>query len=282
MAHVEPMKQNFLSRGLSALILFIPLILGAPVAKAQTYESVINAQLLPGWRMADGSHMAALELDLDSGWKTYWRSPGDVGIPPQFDWRGSRNLSGIEISWPTPKQMDQGGITTIGYSGKVTLPLKLTPTRNGKNIRLKGILNLGVCREVCVPVNVTVSADLPRKVKKPDPRIAAALADRAYTAKEAGVSHVSCVLSPGANGELKLRAEVTMPKIGGHELAIVETDNPQVWVAPSKTRRSGNLIIAETELVHVEGRSFAVNRSGLRITVLGKSKAVDIQGCPAG
>ncbi len=231
--------------------------------------------------MADGTHMAALEITLKPGWKTYWRAPGDLGIPPSFDWRGSDNLSGVEISWPTPRSLLQGGMTTIGYTDRVVLPLKVLPKRAGRDIRLQGVLNLGVCEDICIPVNLNISAALPKGAQKRDPSIAAALADQPYSAAEARVSGVRCTLSPHAHG-LALRADIRMPSAGGPEVAVIETDNPQVWVAPAKTTRKGGTLTAETRLEHVEGRSFAVNRSALRITVLGKSYAVDIQGCPAG
>jgi len=85
-------------------------------------------------------------------------------------------------------------------------------------------------------------------------------------------------MAPKPDG-LHLRAVIDMPSTGGREVAVVETDNPQVWVSGVETRREGNRLIAETELYHSHGRAFALNRSGVRITVLGSSHAVDIQGC---
>ncbi|MDX1785495.1 protein-disulfide reductase DsbD domain-containing protein [Roseovarius sp. ZX-A-9] len=254
---------------------------GLPVAAAGSLDDVLKARVLTGWRMADGTHMAGLEITLRPGWKTYWRAPGDLGIPPSFDWRGSGNLAGVEIQWPTPAALLQDGMTTIGYTGRVVFPLKVLPDRAGRDIRLQGALDLGVCEDVCIPVNLNISATLPRDAQRRDPAIAAALADRPYSATEARVGSVHCTLSPREGG-LTLRADIRMPSAGGTEVAVIETDNPQVWVAPAKTTRNGGTLTAQTRLEHAEGRSFAVNRSALRITVLGTSYAVDIQGCPAG
>ena len=252
-----------------------------PAAAAGPLDQVVEASLLPGWRTADGRHMAALRIRLEPGWKTYWRAPGDVGIPPEFDWRASGNLAGAEITWPTPHRFDQGGVTTIGYKDEVILPISFTPAREGQDIALRGTLDMGVCSDVCVPISLNVSAELPRDATSPDPRIAAALAARPFTAQEAGAHGLHCTITPGADGALALRAEVTLPGTGGAEMAVIETDNPQVWVAPARTQRVGDRLIAETELVHVDGRAFALDRSGLRLTVLGGSQAVDFQGCPA-
>lgn len=275
MAHLRVMIRIVFS-----LFLSVTALAALPVA-AQQNGDILDASILTGWQRADGKHVAALHLKLNDGWKTYWRSPGDAGIPPQFIWSGSRNLSNVAVSWPTPKRILQSGVHTIGYENSLTLPLTLTPTQKSKPISLDGEIIIGVCKDVCVPMTLKLSQDLPAGQTKPDPRIVAALADRPYSAAEAGVARVACHISPLADG-LHLRAEVDLPATGAGELAVIETANPQVWVAQAKTSRQGGRLIAETELYHVEGRTFAINRSGLRITVLGKKHAVEIQGCPAG
>lgn len=252
-----------------------------PVA-AQSVADVVEARILPGWRLADGTHMAGLELHLQPGWKTYWRAPGDAGIPPTFDWRQSRNLAGAQIAWPVPTRMDQGGMTTLGYTGTVVLPLRLTPDRAGGDIRLRGALDLGVCHDICVPISLKVDATLPNGAAPRDPRIAAALANRPDTAAEAGVGRVTCSVRAAEDGGLHLRAEVTLPHRGAGEMVVVETANPALWVAPTRSTRQGATLIAETDLVHVEGRAFALDRSTLRLTVISAKGAVDILGCPAG
>lgn len=253
----------------------------APMAVAGPLDEAFEARLLPGWRAADGRHVTALELRLAEGWKTYWRAPGDAGIPPQFDWRGSRNMAGVEITWPTPHVLLQDGVQVIGYVDRLVLPLTITPKRPGKAVQLKSSIDLGVCKDVCVPVSVTVSQELSTAPAKPDPRIVSAIASRPYSATEADVGTVSCRIAP-IDGGLRLEASVELPPIGGREVAVVETSNPQVWVAQGDTRRDGKRLTTVSELYHVDGRAFALDRSGLRITVIGGSSAVDIQGCPAG
>jgi len=274
-AHVRRMIARLFSLILAAMAL-LPLS-----ARAGSMDPNFEARIIPGWRLADGTHVAALQITMKEGWKTYWRAPGDVGLPPRFDWRKSSNLSGVEINWPAPRALMQGGVLTIGYEGGVILPLTVRPERADEDIMLSGVLDFGICKDVCIPIRVDVNGELRREVTKPDTKIAAALAARPFSAQEAGVARVTCRISPASEGQ-SLRADVMMPSAGGREMAIIETDDPQIWVAPSNTRREGGLLIVETEVVHVEGRAFSLNRAGLRITVLGKSHAVDIQGCPAG
>jgi DsbC/DsbD-like thiol-disulfide interchange protein len=187
----------------------------------------------------------------------------------------------VTVDWPAPREIDQGGLRTIGYDRSVVLPLRVTPAKGGGDIHLSGEIDMGVCKEVCVPVTLPLDHALPGQGGKPDPRIVAALAERPYSASEGGVSRVACRITPVKDG-LHLRAEIDLPSTGGRELAVFESDDPNIWIAPSETTRQGGRLVAETELYHVDGRSFALDRSGLRITILGRNSAVDVQGCPAG
>lgn len=249
--------------------------------QASPLDEAVDVRILPGWRAADGSHFAAIEMVLAPGWKTYWRAPGDAGIPPQFDWRGSGNLSGVTVVWPTPQAVIQGGVRTIGYAERLVLPLRVRPARVSHAVDLEGLLDIGVCKDVCLPVTLQVAQTLPAGAGAPDPRIAAALADRPYSAAEAGVGRVACTISPRAEG-LHLQARIELPATGAPEVAVVEAANPQLWIAEAESTRDGAHLIVETELYHAEGRAFALDRGGIRITVLGSSHAVDIRGCPAG
>ncbi|WP_397543621.1 protein-disulfide reductase DsbD domain-containing protein [Roseovarius salis] len=264
-----------------AYFLLVSFVLASPV-RAQTVDEIVNARLLPGWRLADGAHMAGIEIILRNGWKTYWRAPGPAGIPPSFDWRRSRNLEGVEVIWPTPKVIQQGNAQAIGYADAVVLPLRVRPDRPGRPVELSGRIDIGVCSDVCVPVTLKLSGNLSARQGAPDPRIAAAMASRPFSAEEAGVRRVACRLSPAEEG-LGLRAEIDMPRVGGAtETVVVEVATPDIWVARARSARRGGRIVAETRLYHVEGRAFALDRSGIRLTVLGGGKAVEIQGCPAG
>ena len=251
--------------------------LAAAPLHAQSFDRVVQADILPGWRNSDGSHMAAIRITLNPGWKTYWRAPGDAGIPPRFDWGGSRNLRGLDMTWPTPHVFLQNGMRSIGYKQELILPVRITPKSANKPIRLKAMLDIGVCRDICVPQQIAIKAELP-PVGERDARIAAALADRPLSASEAGLRGITCRISPTRDG-LKLTAQIDMPSAGGTEVTVIETGDPKIWIAEGTTRRQGGALVAETEMMHVEGKPFILDRSALRFTVLGARHAVDIQGC---
>lgn len=265
---------------LFAALAAICMALAAPApARANPYSELVRVELLPGWRRADGEHIAALHLTLAEGWKTYWRAPGDAGIPPLFDWSQSRNLRAAMPVWPTPVVFSQNGMRSIGYKRDLVLPLRVTPDRAGREIRLDARLQIGICNDICVPVDLTVTGALPDG-GRPDPRIVSALADIPVPAAEAGVRVTGCTLSPTPDG-LRLTARVAMPQAGRAEALVIETADPEVWVAEPRLSRESGTLVAETELMHIDGGAFALDRSGLRLTVLGRGQAVDIRGCPA-
>ncbi|MDF0601046.1 protein-disulfide reductase DsbD family protein [Psychromarinibacter sp. C21-152] len=236
-----------------------------------------DVSILPGWRTPDGTHITALRVRLAPGWKTYWRAPGDAGIPPRFDWQGSRNLASVDFHWPVPHVFEQNGLRTVGYKDELILPIELTPRVAGDEIELRAAVELGVCQDICMPMSVNVRADL-SPWGQSDARIRAALADRPFSAGEAGLSAARCKVEPIDDG-LRVTATLRLPALGPGEVAVFEHPDQRIWVAEADTRRSGGTLTAVTEMVPPAGRPFSLDRSQVRITVLGDGQAVDIHGC---
>jgi suppressor for copper-sensitivity B len=103
----------------------------------------------------------ALHIVLQPGWKTYWRSPGDAGYPPQIDVAGSTNVARAELMWPVPHRFQLFGLQTFGYGDEVAFPLMVTPQRPGAPITLKAKLRYLVCEQICVPQDSDLALDLP-------------------------------------------------------------------------------------------------------------------------
>ncbi|NSX54294.1 protein-disulfide reductase DsbD domain-containing protein [Parasulfitobacter algicola] len=264
---------------MTKIFAFIAVLLAPLAAFAESIEDIVQVDVLSGWRAPDGTHMAGLRLKLAPGWKTYWRSPGDAGIPPSFSWRGSRNIDSVRFHWPIPEVQNQNGFRTLGYSNQVVIPVQLMP-KNNRSIRMNGRIELGVCKDVCIPVSLDFKANLPTDGAR-DPQITAALIDQPLSATEAGVQGVSCDIEPTSDG-LRMAAHVDMPQLGRDEIAVVELPDQSVWVSETKTVRSGDRLTATMEMANEHGKPFALDRSRIRITVLSQGAAVDIMGCSAG
>jgi DsbC/DsbD-like thiol-disulfide interchange protein len=104
---------------------------------------------------------AGLEIELDDGWKTYWRNPGSSGVPPRIDFDGSENLANAELLFPAPLRFKDRDGDTIGYKKSVILPVALTPKDPTKPIILKVAAEFGICREVCIPIQPNLSLIVP-------------------------------------------------------------------------------------------------------------------------
>lgn len=270
-------------RALAAAVALVAAAAAAGPAAAQgapAAAEVVAARLLPGWRTAEGTHMAALALTLAPGWKTYWRAPGEAGIPPAFDWAGSGNLGGVRLHWPRPEVIEQGGARSLGYRGRLVLPIEVRPADGAGAVELRARVDLGVCEDVCMPVTLRIAGRL-APPGAADPAIAAALADRPMEAREAGVRRLACRIEPIADG-LRLTADIALPRPARFTAAAVETDAPGVWVSEAAVAPAAGGLRVTADLVPEDGRPFALDRAGLRLTLVAAGEAVDLRGCPAG
>ncbi len=113
---------------------------------------------------ADGSSRltAAVQIEIKSGWYTYWRSPGDAGgVPPLLDFKKSGNLASSAVMFPAPARLHHAEGDTIGYTRRLTIPVALTATDAAKPLALALLINYGVCKNICVPEEreLTVTLD---------------------------------------------------------------------------------------------------------------------------
>jgi DsbC/DsbD-like thiol-disulfide interchange protein len=256
----------------------LALFMASPVL-ADPADGIVQLDVLSGWRTENGTHMAGLHLRLAPGWKTYWRSPGDGGIPPRFGWQGSQNVAGAAFHWPVPEVFDQNGMRSIGYTNVVVIPVEMSLNDPSAPAQIRGQVQIGVCEDICVPVLLDFDALLPVGGAR-DPGIVAALLDRPMTEGEAGVGAVTCAIDPSEDG-LRLTTRVDMAPTGGDEAVVIEAGDQQVWVSQPQTWREDNALFSRSDMIHVNGGGFALNRSDVRITVLAGGKAVDIRGCDA-
>lgn len=260
------------------LVLACLALLGAaaPAVAEAPPDDLVRAELLGGWRTADGVQMAGLRLVLAPGWKTYWRAPGDAGIPPAADWTGSENLGAVRLHFPRPEVFEVSGLRTLGYSDEVVLPIEITPADPSRPVALQGEIGIGVCAEICVPVTLRLAAPLPMP-GGPDTAISAALAAR----PDPVAPGLRCRVEPLRDG-LRVTAEIDHPPLGPGEVAVIETDDPRVWVSEAMVRREAGAITVTADLVPPDAQPFALDRGRVTITLISGPEAVEIRGCPAG
>ncbi|OYU20152.1 MAG: hypothetical protein CFE34_01630 [Rhodobacteraceae bacterium PARR1] len=264
---------------LKACLTLAAMALTALPALGQTQADILAARLLPGFVTDQGSRMAGLEMAFAPGWKTYWRAPGDAGIPPVFDWTGSQNVKSVRLHWPRPSVFHLNGMQSVGYHDALVLPLEVEPIDPAQPVALRMRVDLGVCKDICMPATLDLSADL--TPGGGDAAIRAALADQPINAGQAGVVAVHCTVEPIRDG-LRVTAHLDLPEQGAEETVVLESGLGDVWVSEATTTRDGNRLTAVADMVPPNGVPFALDRSGVVLTVIAPDRAVEIRGCPGG
>ena len=118
---------------------------------------------------ASGEIEAGVQIRLGEGWKTYWRNPGDAGLPTSFDWSASRNVRNVALAWPAPKRIPFEGLDSYGYEDEVVFPVRLRAARPGESVRIDLDVNYAVCKDICVPFAANVRLEIPAGVSDDGP-----------------------------------------------------------------------------------------------------------------
>lgn len=253
----------------------------APAPSAAQFEGrsvdeVVQVSLIEGWRMENGRHMAGIRISLAPGWKTYWRAPGEGGVPTVLRLRSADGIDGMAVHWPRPEVFFTNGMRSIGYRDDVVLPVEFAVSDDGTHT-IDGRLDLGVCLDVCMPVTLDLSGELLPDTSR-DSDIGRALSDRPLTATEAGAGDVTCAVEPISDG-LRVTVTAEVPPTGNDETLVLEHRDPQIWVSEATSRRDGFTITGVADVVPADHGPFAMDRSDLRITVIGTQMAVELDDC---
>jgi DsbC/DsbD-like thiol-disulfide interchange protein len=132
-------------------------------------------------RLLAGSRSGAVLLggiafQLQPGWKTYWRAPGDSGVPPRFDFSKSENIEAVTVLWPAPLKFDDGaGGHSMGYHDQIVLPLRIVAKSGDKPVKLRADINYAVCEKLCIPVEANAELAFTSVASTEDSALFAAL-----------------------------------------------------------------------------------------------------------
>jgi DsbC/DsbD-like thiol-disulfide interchange protein len=120
--------------------------------------------------------LGGIALKLQLGWKTYWRTPGDSGVPPRFDFSKSENIEAVTVLWPAPTKFDDGaGGHSLGYKNQVVLPLRIVAKNADKPVTLRADIKYAVCEKLCIPVEANAELAFASVASTEDTALFAAL-----------------------------------------------------------------------------------------------------------
>ena len=120
--------------------------------------------------------LGGIAIQLQPGWKTYWRTPGDSGVPPRFDFSKSENVEAVTVMWPAPMKFDDGaGGTSLGYKQQVVLPLRIVAKSADKPVTLRAAISYAVCEKICIPVDASAELTFASVASTEDGALSSAL-----------------------------------------------------------------------------------------------------------
>lgn len=252
------------------------LILSIFSASAQPLSSPSGAKgfhsqvrLLSGGKQGD-LWLAGIEFTLDPGFKTYWRNPGESGLPPRFDWSESENSGSIEVQWPAPKRHEDAAGVAYVYGRKVILPVLVKPERPDKPVKLALTVDYGICKDICIPAHAELSTPLS------DPG-----ADRAEI--EAAMAKVPRPQPLGASGDLAVVKIATKDQADKPALAVtirapagakpsLFAEGPENWYLSTSTLDADNGFT-----ITIEEKPKDAGPAALRLTLVAGDKAIETE-----
>jgi DsbC/DsbD-like thiol-disulfide interchange protein len=163
--------------GLAAAIVASSLAIEARAEDASPWQRDGHSavRLLAGSR-SGAVLLGGIAVQLQPGWKTYWRTPGDSGVPPRFDFSKSENIEAVTVLWPAPAKFDDGaGGHSMGYHDQVVLPLRIVAKNADKPVTLRAGINYAVCEKICIPIEANAELGFTSVASTEDSALFAAL-----------------------------------------------------------------------------------------------------------
>lgn len=185
--------------------------------------------------------LAGIEIKLAPKWKTYWRNPGDTGIPPEFDFKGSTNLKKAEVLYPFPERFRDPGGLAIGYQARVIFPVLLEAVDPSQPIGLRLSANYAICYDLCIPLSARQALMVRPAVAGPyGPALSLSLADVPKPLRAGGAVGVARVeFLNGDNGGEALQIAVTLPDRPGEVDLFVEAEDGLYVPDPKRVEAGG-------------------------------------------
>ena len=218
--------------GFAATVLVSSLAIEARAQDASPWQQDGHSavRLLAGSR-SGAVLLGGIAFQLQPGWKTYWRTPGDSGVPPRFDFSKSENIEAVTVLWPAPMKFDDGaGGHSLGYHDQVVLPLRIVAKNTDKPVTLRAAVNYAVCDKLCVPVEADVELAFTSVASTEDGALFAAL-DTVPKPANVGDPNPLTIRDVKREGKSAVLVDVVAPSEAANISLFVEGPTPD-WALP--------------------------------------------------
>ena len=256
---------------LTVLLLFI---VSTSIALGDGLKKI---EILGGWEKSDGSIVYGLKISLNEGWKTYWHTPGAMGLKPQFDFEGSLNISSLNVLWPSPKMFGSSGFETIGYENEVILPIaiKALVSSDPVNLKIKG--SIGICYDVCMPIEFEAQSGLKIISKEINTDLLAALTNLPLSPSDLGKKNARCSITFSPTG-FKIGADIPyLEKASSSIFFSIMDYRIELSIEQPKLYNPGKTLYAVGEWR--DKTNLKINGDLITITQLDEGQVIEQKGC---
>ena len=256
---------------LTVLLLFI---VSTSIALGDGLKKI---EILGGWEKSDGSIVYGLKISLNEGWKTYWHTPGPFGFKPQFDFEGSLNIISLNVLWPSPKIFGSSSFETIGYENEVILPIAIKAEVDSDPINLKIKGSIGICYDVCMPIEFEAQSGLKIISKEINTDLLAALANLPLSPSDLGKKNARCSITFSPTG-FKIGADIPyLEKASSSIFFSIMDYRSELSIEQPKLYNPGKTLYAVGEWR--DKTNLKINGDLITITQLDEGQVIEQKGC---
>jgi DsbC/DsbD-like thiol-disulfide interchange protein len=250
-------------------------------ASAWSDDSRSAVRLIAGTNKSSEPKLrAGVEIKLQPGWKTYWRYPGDSGVPPRFDFAGSDNLLRAQVLYPAPHLFNDETGNSLGYKTNVVFPVQVTPKQPGKLVTLRLKLDYAVCEKLCIPAEGRAELTF----GKPENNLGESANDVALSAAEARVPKPATAAEIGLTARRVTNAakplvDVAIAAEGNKPMTLFVEGPSAEWALPIPVPAQGAPAGARHFGFELDGLPPGVDPKGsfeLTFTVIEGDRAVEV------
>src|SRR6478672_4154459 len=219
--------------------------------------------------------LGGIAFQIQPGWKTYWRSPGDSGVPPRFDFSKSDNIEAVTVLWPAPMKFDDGsGGYSLGYQNQVVLPLRIVAKNADKPVTLRADISYAVCEKLCIPVQANAELVIAGVASTEDSALFAAL-DTVPKPANVGDPNPLTIRDVKREGKSTVLVDVAVPDTRAVDL-FVEGPAPD-WALPVPKLVKHSPPGVKRFTFELEGLPPGTNPEGaaLKLTLVGGDRAYE-------
>jgi DsbC/DsbD-like thiol-disulfide interchange protein len=274
MITIVPMR---MALGFAAILLASSLAVEARAQDASPWlrDGHSAIRLLAGSR-SGAVLLGGIALQLQPGWKTYWRTPGDSGVPPRFDFSKSENIEAVTILWPAPTKFDDGaGGHSLGYHDQIVLPLRIVVKSADKPVTLRASVNYAVCEKLCIPVEAEPELAFTSVASTEDSALSTAL-DTVPKPANIGDPNPLTIRDVKRDGKTTVQVDVVAPADAGDVNLFVEGPTPD-WSLPIPNPVEHSPAGVKRFSFELDGVPPGVNPEGaaLKLTLVGGGRSYE-------